>query len=130
MIRVLVVDDHAFVRDSVIAALEGTTDLAVVGSCADGQQAIEELARVRPDVILMDLSMPVLDGVEATRRIVAQDPGARIVIFTSAAGDRRITEALAAGAVECIYKDADIPAMVDTVRRVAGPPILGAGIPL
>jgi DNA-binding NarL/FixJ family response regulator len=130
MIRVLVVDDHDLVRDGVIAALEHADGFEVVGSCADGQQAVAEAAGARADVILMDLSMPVLDGIEATRRIVAQDPAARVVILTSAAGSRRVSDARAAGAVDCVFKDADVTEMVDVVRRAAASPISGVGPPL
>jgi DNA-binding NarL/FixJ family response regulator len=130
MIRVLVVDDHELVRDGVIAALERADGFEVVGSCADGQQAVAEAADARPDVILMDLSMPRLDGVEATRRIVAQEPDARVVILTSAAGSLRVSDARAAGAVDCIFKDADVTELVDVVRRAAASPISGVGLPL
>jgi DNA-binding NarL/FixJ family response regulator len=78
----------------------------------------------------MDLSMPRLDGVEATRRIVAQEPDARVVILTSAAGSRRVSDARAAGAVDCILKDADVTEMVDVIRRAAASPISGVGLPL
>ncbi|MCW2644996.1 MAG: hypothetical protein QOD31_3383 [Pseudonocardiales bacterium] len=130
MIRVLVVDDHDLVRDGVIAALVHADGFEVVGSCADGQQAVEQAASAHADVILMDLSMPVLDGVEATRRIVAHDPGARVVILTSAAGSRRVNDARAAGAIDCVFKDADVTEMVDVVRRAAASPISGVGLPL
>ncbi len=130
MIRVLVVDDHDLVREGLIAAFGRAGGFAVVGSCPDGQQGVEMAAREKPDVILMDLRMPILDGVEATRRIVAQDPAARVVILTSAAGSRRVEDARAAGAVGCIFKDADITHMVGVVRRVAASPISGGGLPL
>lgn len=130
MIRILVVDDHDLVRDGVIAAIECAGDMRVVGSCADGEQAVVTAQNAHPDVILMDLSMPVLDGVEATRRIVARDPAARVVILTSAAGGRRVDDARAAGAIGCVFKDADIGEVLDSVRRAASSPILGDGFPL
>lgn len=121
MIRVVVADDHDFVRQGVVAVLENAGDIMVVGSCANGQQAVDCVARARPDVILMDLSMPVLDGVEATRRILAQDSSARIVILTSGAGGRRVNDARAAGAVDCIYKNVDTSEMLRAVRHAASP---------
>jgi CheY-like chemotaxis protein len=130
MIRILVVDDHDLVRAGLNAAFVHAGGFEVVGSCADGLQGVELAGRTRPDVILMDLWMPVLDGVEATRRIVARDPAARVVILTSAAGSRRVNDARAAGAVDCIFKDADITEMIDVVRRVAASPISGVGLPL
>jgi DNA-binding NarL/FixJ family response regulator len=130
MIRVLVVDDHELVRDGVIAALRGAGDIEVIGACTDGEQAVEQAEAAGPDVILMDLSMPVLDGIEATRRIVARDPGARIVILTAAIAGHRRAAAERAGALDWVCKSADLTELLETVRRVARSPVLGGGSPL
>lgn len=116
MIRVLVVDDHELVRTTVVAALRGAAGIEVVGSCTDGQEAVDAAERTRPDVVLMDLSMPRLGGVEATRRLLATRPGLRIVVLTSMVSGRRVQAALAAGAVACVVKDADTAHVIDAVR--------------
>ena len=121
MIRVLVVDDHDLVRDEVSAALTDAGGIEVVGTCVDGQQAVERAQVIHPDVIVMDLSMPRLDGVEATRQILGRDPEARVVILTSATGGRRVNDARAVGAVDCVFKDADISQVIEAVRRAALP---------
>ncbi len=77
MIRILVVDDHEFVREGIVAALQSAGDFDVVGSCEDGQQAFEQAEKSRPDIVLMDLSMPRLDGVQATRKILSRFPATR-----------------------------------------------------
>jgi len=116
LIRVLVVDDHEMIRTSVSEALGAALDIEVVGSCVDGQEALGAAAVSRPDVVLMDLSMPRLDGVEATRRLMAHEPGTRVVIFTSAVRGRQVNEALAAGAVSCVFKNADTSEVIAAVR--------------
>ena len=130
MIRVLVVDDHNLVRDGVIAVLQRSGDIEVVGSCTDGQQAVDRTETNLPDVILMDLSMPGLDGVEATRQIVARDPSARIVILTAGLPGRRVEQARAVGAVDCVFKDAETAELLAVVRRVGRSPQLGGDFPL
>ena len=98
MIRILVVDDHEFVRTTVSAVLR-EAKFDVVATCADGLAALAVAERTELDVVLMDLSMPGMDGVEATRRMVARRPGVRVVIFTSNINGHQVREALAAGAV-------------------------------
>jgi DNA-binding NarL/FixJ family response regulator len=120
MTRVLLVDDHRLVRAGLAALLAGTQDIEVVGEASDGQQAVELAARLKPDVVLMDLSMPVLDGVGATRRIVAAAPGTHVVVLTSFADHHRVTEAVAAGAVGYLLKDCDPRDVVTAVRSAAG----------
>jgi DNA-binding NarL/FixJ family response regulator len=130
MIRVLVVDDHDFVRASIVIALTSVRGIEVEGSCANGLEAVNRVGEVRPDVILMDLCMPVLDGVEATRQIVARCPGARIVILTASFDGRRVNAARAAGAIDVVFKNAQISEVVDAVRRAALPRRLGHRAPL
>lgn len=119
MIRVLVVDDHEMIRIAVSSALGAAGGIEVVGSCRDGQEALGVVAHSQPDVVVMDLSMPRLDGVEATRRILASDPSTKIVILTSAIHGRKVLEALAAGAVSCVFKDADANEVIRAVRAAA-----------
>ena len=121
MIRVLVVDDHEFVRSAVSSALTAAGGIEVVATCGDGQEALGVAVHTRPDVVLMDLSMPRLDGVQATRQMIATDPDARIVILTSAIHGRMVGEAMAAGAVSCVFKDADANEVIKAVRSAARP---------
>ncbi len=105
-VRVLVVDDQQIVREGLATVLDLLADVSVVGSAADGAEALELVARRRPDVVLMDLHMPVLDGVGATRRIVAEHPSCAVLILTTFAEDDDALEALRAGARGVLTKDA------------------------
>lgn len=116
MIRVLVVDDQELIRDLIGSALRAAHGIDVIGSCVDGQEALDFAAQTRPDVVLMDLSMPRMDGVEATRRMLAEDPSVRVVIFTVAVHSRRTKAALEFGAVSCVGKGADTTEVVRAVR--------------
>jgi DNA-binding NarL/FixJ family response regulator len=116
---VLLVDDHKLVRAGLVALLGTAADLDVVGEAADGQDALLLARDLQPDVVLMDLSMPVLDGVEATRRLMAEQPGARVVVLTSFIEHARVTEALAAGAVGYLVKDCDPHDIIAAVRSAA-----------
>jgi len=116
MTTVLLADDHALVRAGLSALLGGTEHIQVVGEAADGQQAVELATRLRPDVVLMDLSMPVLDGIAATRRIVGGVPGTVVVVLTSFSDRRRAGEALGAGAVSYLVKDCDPHDIITAVR--------------
>jgi DNA-binding NarL/FixJ family response regulator len=118
-IRVLIVDDHPLMRDALASALAGEPDLMVAGAVADGVQALDAYRELRPDVVIMDLMMPRRDGVAATADILAHDPAARILILTSAVGDERLVQALAAGAQGYLLKDAERKQILDGVRRVA-----------
>jgi len=113
---VLLVDDHALVRAGLAALLGGAERIEVVGQAADGERAVELACRLRPDVVLMDLSMPVLDGVAATRSILAALPGTRVVVLSSFADRRRVCEAIAAGAVGYLIKDCDPHDIIAAVR--------------
>ena len=105
-LRVLVVDDQQIVRDGLATVLDLLPDVDVVGTAGDGGQALELVALRRPDVVLMDLHMPVLDGVAATRRIVTEHPGTAVLILTTFAQDDDALEALRAGARGVLTKDA------------------------
>jgi DNA-binding NarL/FixJ family response regulator len=119
VIRVLLADDHAVVRAGLERLLETTNDIEVVAKAADGFEAVSLAAEHRPDVVLMDLSMPALDGIEATRRIVANDDGARIVVLTSLSDRDRIVAALEAGASGYLLKDAEPDELIRGIRAAA-----------
>ena len=118
-IRVLVVDDHPLMRDALASALQGEPDLVVAGLASNGQQAVQSYMALRPDVVIMDLMMPVRDGVSATADILAHDAAARVLVLTSAVGDERVVQALAAGAQGYLLKDAEREEILEGVRRVA-----------
>jgi NarL family two-component system response regulator LiaR len=117
-VRVLVADDHAIVRKGICALLATEEDIEVVGEAADGQSAIEQAARLQPDVVLMDLVMPGVDGLEATRQITAQRPETRILVLTSFAGVDKIMPAIKAGALGYLLKDSDPEVLVESIRQV------------
>ena len=119
MTTVMLVDDHAMVRTGIAAMLGATDDLEVVGQAGDGEEAVGVAADVRPDVVLMDLSMPGVDGVEATRRILADLPATRIVVLTSFSDRGRVGDALAAGAVGYQLKDCEPADLLSAVRSAA-----------
>jgi DNA-binding NarL/FixJ family response regulator len=118
-IRVLIADDHELVRVAVGGLLERLADIEVVALARDGQEAVALTAEHEPDVVLMDLEMPVLDGIEATRRINDQPVPARVVILTSFSDRARITEAMDSGAVGYLLKDAEPDELVAGVRAAA-----------
>jgi DNA-binding NarL/FixJ family response regulator len=118
-IRVVLVDDHAVVRTGLAQLLGGAGDIEVVGQAGDGAEALDRVRETRPDVVLMDLQMPRVDGVEATRRIVAEELGAEVVVLTSFSDSARIVAALDAGAVGYLLKDADPEEVLDGVRAVS-----------
>ncbi|HEX2699850.1 MAG TPA: response regulator transcription factor [Acidimicrobiales bacterium] len=119
MIRVVIADDHAVVRGGLDQLLATTDDIELAGSAADGEEAVRLVAEHRPDVVLMDLSMPVLDGVAATRRIVESGSTARVVVLTSLADDRHIADALRAGAIGYMLKHAEPDALLGAIRAAA-----------
>ncbi|GAA1018142.1 DNA-binding response regulator [Acrocarpospora pleiomorpha] len=129
MIRIVVADDQALVRAGVRMMLEAAGDMTVCAEAADGAQAVQEAERHRPDVVLMDLRMPRVDGLEATRRILAARPGTRIVVLTTFAEDENVYAALRAGALGFLVKDDPPDRMVEAVRRAAqGEPLLAASV--
>lgn len=119
MIRVLLAEDHSLVREGLQRLLATVEDIEVVGGAADGAEAIELAAKSRPDVVLMDLSMPNVDGIEATRAIVAAGEGAQIVILTSLGDRERVLAALDAGAVGYLLKDAEPDELIGGIRAAA-----------
>jgi len=119
MIRVLVVDDQGVVRAGLRMILEAQPDLEVVGEAGDGSAAISLVGALEPDVVLMDIRMPALDGIEATRRIAAARSPARILVLTTYALDEYVYEALKAGAAGFFVKTESPERLVDAVRVVA-----------
>ena len=119
MITILLVDDHQLVRAGLRALLESVDDLRVVGEAGDGDAAVDLAVAERPDVVLMDLSMPRVDGVEATRRLAAAGVDTRVVVLTSFADQPRVQAALAAGAVGYLLKDSDPRDVIAAVRQAA-----------
>jgi DNA-binding NarL/FixJ family response regulator len=117
-IRVLVVDDHVVVRSGLEQLLATTADIELVGTASNGIEAIEAVGKLHPDVVLMDLSMPELDGVEATRRISADHPSSRVLVLTSFSDQTRILDALSAGADGYLLKHADPDDIADAIRSV------------
>ena len=118
-IRVLVVDDQSLVRAGFIKLLEPEGDLRVVGEAADGYDAVDTAARARPDVVLMDIRMPRLDGIEATRRIRVRPNAPRVLILTTYDLDEYVFEALKAGASGFLLKDAPADQLLAGIRVVA-----------
>ena len=117
-IRVLIVDDHAIVRKGVRALLAEIDDIEVVGEARDGQEAMAQADALDPDVILMDLVMPGVDGIEATRQITKHEGGPRILVLTSFAGDDKVFPAIKAGALGYLLKDSEPADLVDAIHQV------------
>ena len=118
-INVLIVDDHAVLRSGLAQLLAGQSDITVIGEAADGQQAVDMVGERRPDVVLMDLSMPRMDGVAATRRISELYPGVHVVCLTTFGEQEKITAAIEAGAVGYLLKETDPDDLVRAVRTAA-----------
>ncbi len=115
--RVLIVDDHGVVREGLRAYLELEPDIQVVGEAKDGLEAVRRAAELQPDVVLMDLVMPNMDGVDATSRIKEQQPATHIIILTSFLDDERVVPAIRAGATSYLLKDV---AAADLARAIRG----------
>jgi DNA-binding NarL/FixJ family response regulator len=125
MIRTLVVDDQGLVRAGIRVLLDMVPDIEVVAEAADGHEAVRLAERLRPDVVLMDIRMPRVGGIEATRRILAAAPATSVLILTTFAEDDNVYAALGAGAVGFLVKDGEPAEMIDAVRRAAlGEPLL------
>jgi DNA-binding NarL/FixJ family response regulator len=118
-VRVLVVDDQTLVREGLMTLLQAAPEIEPIAAAADGMQAVELCARHRPDVILMDLRMPGMDGVEATRRILAEWPETEIVVLTTYADEESILDALRAGARGYLTKDAGIVEISRAIQAAA-----------
>ena len=118
-LRIVVVDDHPVVRDGLRGMLEGQVDLTVVGEAGDGLEAVAVVARERPDVVLMDLRMPRLDGVAAIAKIHAAQPEARVLVLTTYDEDHDIVRAIEAGARGVLLKDAPRDELCRAIRSTA-----------
>ena len=132
-IRVLTVDDHAILREGIAALVRGESDMKLVAEATNGQEAIEKFRLHRPDVTLMDLQMPALNGIEAIIGIRSEFPNARIIVLTTYAGDVHVLRALKAGARGYVLKGCVRRELLDTIRAVhAGqkriPPEVAAGL--
>jgi DNA-binding NarL/FixJ family response regulator len=119
VIGVVIADDHAVVREGLVRLLDATPDIEVLGAAPDGEQAVRLAAELRPRVVLMDLSMPNMDGAEATRRIVAAGDGPEVVILTSFSDREQILNALDAGAIGYLLKDAEPGELIEGIRAAA-----------
>jgi len=119
-LRVLIADDQSMVRAGFRMLLSGEADIEVVAEASNGLEAVEKATRFSPNVVLMDIRMPELDGLEATRRILAADPAARILILTTFDLDEYVYEALRAGASGFVLKDDPPEQLIAAVRTVAG----------
>lgn len=119
MIRVVIVEDHELVRAGLVELLDNPEDIDVVATAPEGESAIEAVARCEPDVVLMDLSMPGMGGIEATRRIAAEHPAVRVVALTSFSDPPQVLGALDAGAVGYLLKDASPDELRDGIRAAA-----------
>ena len=115
-IRVMLVDDHQMVRNGLGTFLLVHEDLELVGEASDGEQALAVFERVRPDVVLMDLKMPRMDGVEATRALLERDPELRVIVLTSFKDETLVQDALHAGAIGYLLKDVDADRLAEAVR--------------
>ncbi|MGY1849436.1 response regulator [Blastococcus sp. SYSU DS0753] len=119
MIRVVVVDDHPVVRGGLVGWLDAQPDLDVVGEAGDGAEALARVAELAPDVVLMDLRMPRMDGVTATGRILSAHPDVRVLVLTTYDTDADIVRAVEAGATGYLLKDTPLPQLADAVRAAA-----------
>src|SRR5690348_14580425 len=130
-IRILLADDHPVVRDGLAAMLATQPDFEVVGEAGNGAEAVAEAARLRPDVVLMDLEMPDLDGIEAIQRLRAADPSVQVVVLTAFDTDERIVGSLQAGAQGYLLKGAPRAEIFTAIRTVSAggaliPPIVAS----
>lgn len=129
MTRVLLVDDEELIRTGLQMILDAEDDIEVVGSAADGIDAVKAVRRLDPDVVLMDIRMPRMDGLEATRQIIAAAPGCRVVILTTFDADEHVYDALEAGASGFLLKDAAASQLVHAVRvAVTGNALLAPSV--
>ncbi|MEX2501221.1 MAG: response regulator transcription factor [Trueperaceae bacterium] len=119
MTRLLLCDDHAMFRQGLRSILETEDGLRIIGEASTGREAVRHALETRPDVILMDIQMPDLDGVAATKEILAEAPDIRVIILTMYRQDRYVFEAIKVGARGYMLKDADAGDLVDAIRRVA-----------
>jgi DNA-binding NarL/FixJ family response regulator len=119
VIRVLLAEDHAIVRNGLVELLAEAEDVEVVATAADGEQALASVAELRPDVVLMDISMPKVDGIRATASIAQADPDVRVVMLTAFSDRDRVVSALDAGAVGYLLKDAEPDEVLEAIRAAS-----------
>jgi NarL family two-component system response regulator LiaR len=117
-IRVLVADDHIVVREGLCALINACTDIHVVGEATNGAEAVAQVALLQPDVVLMDLVMPVKDGIEAIKEIRQQSPQSRILVLTSFGEDKRVFQAIKAGALGYLLKDSTSEDLIQAIHDV------------
>jgi two-component system, NarL family, response regulator LiaR len=117
-IRVLIADDHVIVRKGIRALLATKRDIQVIAEAADGAEAVAQAQAHHPDVVLMDLMMPKMDGIQATREITARQPGTRILVLTSFAADEQVFPAIKAGALGYLLKDSGPQELIQAIRQV------------
>lgn len=117
-IRVLVADDHAIVRKGIIALLATEKDIQVVGEASDGQSAVNQAGNLHPDVVLMDLVMPVMDGIQATQEITTRWPDIKVLVLTSFAADDKVFPAIKAGALGYLLKDSSPDHLLAAIHQV------------
>jgi len=118
IIRILLVDDHAILREGIRALLEDEPDMAVIGEAEDGRTAVRLACQLKPDVVLMDIAMPLLNGLEATRQIRHDCPGVNVLILTMHENDEYIHQALTNGAKGYILKDATAHELIDAIHAI------------
>lgn len=119
-IRVLIVDDQALIRTGIATLLSRKADIEVVGQAGNGREALELVASLDPDIVLMDVMMPVMDGVEATRKLAERGPRPAVIMLTTFHDDERVLQSIAAGARGYLLKDVDHRVLADSIRTVAG----------
>lgn len=119
-IRILIADDHKMVRDGLAALLGTKKDLEVIGAVGNGQEAVEKALALKPNVVIMDLMMPIMDGVEATREIRKAAPTVQILVLTTFGTSNGIAHAIEAGALGAMMKSADHEELAEAIRKVAG----------
>ena len=120
MIKVLIVDDHMLVREALRVLLGSEADIEIAGDAPNGEEAVKLAVQTQPDVVLMDIGLPGICGLEATRRIVVEAPGTHVLILTTFETDERLFEALRGGASGFLVKDSDSSEILKAVRLVAG----------
>lgn len=118
LVRVLVVDDHPFMREGITAAINGQLDMILVGEATNGKEAVERYRELHPDVVLMDLNLPGMTGIDAMQAILKESPAARIVVLTAYRGDVQALHAFRAGAVGYLLKNMLRKELLDTIRIV------------